>query len=100
VKGYGDVFGAWLKLGLVYDAGLVALCVAALGERLLLVPILVQVAVGAALANLCFLIGPAIDLIARRLGYRGAILRWLLFVSGFALALVLALDCCHFLKKP
>jgi hypothetical protein len=91
--GYGEVIEAWLRLGLVYNAGLTGVTVLCLGTSLFSFAIF-EAAIGAVLANLCFLLGPAIELGARRVGHRAVWLRWALFVPGFCLALLLALVTC------
>jgi hypothetical protein len=88
---YGPVIDAWLKLALVYNAGLALITILGLGSRLLDPATDIEVFGGAILANFCFLLGPAVEIVARRLGYRGATLRWVLFALGFALAAGLAL---------
>lgn len=92
--GYAAVVEAWVRLGLVYNGALAGVTVLCLGLSLLRPSIAVQVGVGAVLANMCFLLGPAIELVARRWGYRGTGLRWILFVPGLGLALLLALISC------
>lgn len=91
--GYTGVIDAWLRLGLVYNGGLTLVTVLCLGSSLFSLVVL-EAAVGAVIANVCFLLGPAIELGARRLGYRGDRLRWLLFVPGLCLALLLAVGAC------
>lgn len=93
-RGYGEAIDAWLKLGIVYNAVLVAITGLALNVHLLRLPLLVEVVAGAVGANVCFLLGPALELFARRLGYRGKLLRWCLFVPGLLVAMVLALAVC------
>lgn len=92
--GDSTVIDAWLKLGGVYNGGLAAVTLLLLNVQLVSPLVLVQVAFGALIANACFLLGPAIELVARRCGYDGGWLRWLLFVPGFLFALLLALVSC------
>lgn len=87
---YGEVIDAWLKLGLVYNGSLAALTVVLLRE-LLFSPLALNVAFGALIANLCFLLGPASEIVARRIGFRETVVfRSLVFAAGFSLALLLA----------
>lgn len=96
---YGGAIDAWLRLGLVYNGALTLvtlawgglyLAVRGLPASRWLVVIPVRVLILAAIANLFFLIGPGLELTARRLGYRGQALRWFLFVPGLIVALLLA----------
>ena len=88
---YGPAIDAWLKLALVYNGGLGLLTVFALGRRLLDPVTLFNVIGLALMANFCFVLGPAAEIVARRLGYRGTMLRWVLFALGFTLAFIFAL---------
>lgn len=92
--GYVGVVDGWVRLGLAYNGALAALTLLCLNVALLRPSIAAQAALGAFVANSCFLLGPATELVARRLGYRGQTLRWALFVSGLGLALLLALISC------
>jgi hypothetical protein len=98
---YGEVIDAWLKLGLIYNGGLGGLTLLLLNTRLLHLGIALEVLAGAVVANLCFLSGPVIELIGRRLGFKSTQpLRWTLFVVGFGLSLLLALASCLSLVLP
>ena len=92
--GYAGVIEAWLRLGAVYNGALVVVTFLLLNVSLFRPSIAVQVGLGAFVANLCFLLGPAIELAARRFGHRGDWLRWILFLPGLGLALLLALISC------
>lgn len=92
--GYAGVVDAWIRLGAVYNGLLALETLLLLNVKLLRPAVLIEVGAAAFLANLCFLLGPAIELAARRLGYRGGWLRWILFGSGLGLALLLALLVC------
>ncbi len=92
---FNDAVDAWIKLGLVYNLVLTGVTVLTLGTRLLQPGLVVAVACGAIVANVCFLLGPAIELIIRRLGARDTTaLRWALFASGTFLAMMLTFFCC------
>src|SRR5690606_31055691 len=80
--GYAGVVEAWVRLGAVYNGLLVVVTLLLLNVELLRPVVMFQVGAGAFLANLCFLLGPAVELVARRLGYRGEWLRWILFLPG------------------
>ncbi|MDE0934743.1 MAG: hypothetical protein OSA89_02410 [Mariniblastus sp.] len=45
---------------------------------------------GAVVANLAFFAGPLLEINLRWCGYRGAFLRWIIFLSGTVLAVFLA----------
>ncbi len=92
--GYVGVVEGWVRLGAFYNASLLAVTLLLLNVSLLRPSIAVEVGFGAVVANVCFLLGPAIELVARRLGYRGGWLRWILFLPGLGLALLLALISC------
>lgn len=92
---YREVLGAWLKLALVYNGGLGLVTVLLLWGLLLTTRVAFQVADGAILANFCFLLGPTVELVARRCGFRETKpLRWTLFALGFGFSLLLALAAC------
>lgn len=92
---YGEVLDAWLKLALVYNGGLGLVTLLILGSMLLTWRVAILTGEGAFVANLCFLLGPVSELIARRAGFRKTKpLRWTLFVLGFGFSLLLALAAC------
>lgn len=93
---YGAALDSWLKLGVLYNSGLALVTVLTLLARgRILDPLVwIQVAIGAVLANICFVTGPGIELVALRLGYRGHLLRAILFLVGWLLAGLLAGLCC------
>src|SRR5690606_38151292 len=91
--GYHAALESWLKLALVYNAVLGVITLGALGTAVL-AHYGFQVVDGAILANLCFLLGPAVDLGALKLGFRGPWLRAFLFTAGLGLASLLTLMCC------
>lgn len=92
---YGEVIDAWLRLGLAYNVGLAGLTLLLLNTLLFDSAIMVQVGIGAFLANLGFLSGPALELLARRFGFRNTrTLRWILFFLGSSFAALLALASC------
>jgi hypothetical protein len=92
---YGSAIDAWLKLALAYNGGLALVTLLFLNLRLLRDPeVIFPVLFGALVANACFLLGPAIELFARRFGYRGVALRWTLFSLGYAFAAFLTIGYC------
>ncbi|MGE0713381.1 MAG: hypothetical protein AB7N76_35920 [Planctomycetota bacterium] len=96
---YGEVLDAWLRLGGFYNGALALLTVGVLQTRVL--SHVVQLGLGALLANLLFLIGPALEIYARRFGLRETHpLRLLLFIPGLVLGLGLALANCITLLGP
>lgn len=101
-RGYAAAVEAWLRLAAVYNAVLALATVALLGGRLLSPAVLVQVLVGAFLANLCFLAGPGAEIALRRLNLPlvAAASRWVLFPLGLLVALALVLVSCASLPTP
>lgn len=107
VQGYAGAVEAWFRLWKLYNTALTAVTVVTLGTRLLwwagiagatsaicaAFMIVFPVLLGALIANTLFCIGPGAELLARRLGYDGLVLRWVLFAGGLFLAAVLAFLC-------
>jgi hypothetical protein len=92
---YNAVIEAWFKLGGIYNGGLVVLTLVVLRGQLFTMEGMGLAIPGAVLANLCFLLGPACEVVARRLGWRETTpLRLGLFLAGFLLALGMTLVAC------
>jgi len=81
-----EVFFAWERLRLVYNAILVAVVLfRRLGGEDLQVQFLVE---NALFANLCFCVGPVAEGYLVCIGLRRKAMRWLLFLGGSVLAAV------------
>jgi hypothetical protein len=92
---YARTVDAWLRLALTYNAILVVESILLVNVKLLSLAVVIPpLALGAFLANLCFLTGPGLELVANRLGYRGEGLRRGLFFLGTLFAMGLALVWC------
>jgi hypothetical protein len=85
------VFLKWEKLRLPYNIVLAVVLVgsylAYFGTRVPPVPLLWAWLVGAILANICFLVAPAVESYAAWLGFRSRILTWILFVGGIVVSI-------------
>lgn len=92
---YAEVIDAWLRLGLVYNGSLGGLTALILWPLMLDGGVIASVVAGALVANVCFLLGPGIELVARRFGFKKTRpLRWTLFVAGLGIAGILAIVSC------
>ncbi len=87
-------FLAWEKLRVLYVAILVAITLATAALHglgmLATVKFWITTGVGAVFANIAFLAGPVVETYVRWLGYRGEVLRPILFCVGSVFACVLA----------
>ena len=93
--GYSSAIDAWLKLWLVYNAGLTLITLLCANVKFVQDPMLFAGAIfGAIFANIPFVFGPAVELFARRLGYRGAFLRHVVFALGFGFAAIVTIASC------
>lgn len=82
-------FLAWERLRIVYVLVLGLWTVVLVGPQPIHIPIVVVIAGGAVLANLCYFAGPILESYVRWLGYRGIGLRWFLFIGGTLLTATL-----------
>lgn len=86
------VFIAWEKLRLVYIAVLASTTFLLVGfSGIANVSLMISIAVGAFFANAFYFAGPTVDTYIRWLGYRRAWPRWVLFVGGTMLSIVLTI---------
>jgi hypothetical protein len=83
-------FLAWEKLRVVYVVVLGVLTLLLTGPRIIEIDILVALLFGGFVANVCYFAGPIVETYVRFLGYRGNVLRWLLFITGLVLTAILA----------
>ena len=89
------VFLAWERLRLVYIAvlGLFTLLLTGLsfaGPQLPKAHTILIVVAGAIVANVCYFAGPVVETYISWLGYRRNWVRWVLFVGGTLLTMMLA----------
>jgi hypothetical protein len=82
-------FLAWERLRIIYVLLMGILTVVLIGPQPIHIPIVVVIAGGAVLANLCYFAGPILESYVRWLGYRGIGLRWFLFIGGTLLTAML-----------
>ena len=82
-------FLAWERLRIIYVLLLGILTVVLVGPQPIHIPIVIVIAGGAVLANLCYFAGPILESYVRWLGYRGIGLRWFLFIGGTLLTAML-----------
>jgi hypothetical protein len=82
-------FLAWERLRIAYVLLLGLLTVVLVGPQPIHVAIVIVIAGGAVLANLCYFAGPILESYVRWLGYQGKGLRWFLFIGGTLLTAIL-----------
>ena len=94
---FGSVIKTWEILRIAYNlimgAITIALTLVMYPENLLDLVFWFSVVVGALIANLCFLMGPAIEGYGRYFGLWGRPLTGLLFMAGLMVTFLLAWDC-------
>jgi hypothetical protein len=95
-SGAREIIDAWLKLAGIYNAVLIAEVLVGLNTRLTEGFIQFLVVACAFLANLCFLMGPAFELLLRRFGVHTRGARWAIFTMGLLVAIVITWECCRF----
>lgn len=83
-------FLAWEKLRIVY-VGLLGLWTLLLcGRAIVDIDLLIMIVLGGIFSNFCFFAGPILETYVRWLGYKGYLLRWILFSSGTLLTMIAA----------
>lgn len=85
-----STFLAWEKLRVVYVLVLGTLTLLLTGFRIIEIDILIPLVFGGFVANVCYFAGPIVETYVRFLGYRGKVLRWVLFTTGLFLTAILA----------
>lgn len=87
-----NVFLAWEKLRIIYLGILTLFTFFLVGfSGLLNYSVVMSIVFGAFFANVLYFAGPVIDTYIRWLGYRSSWPRWVMFVCGTILSLLLAL---------
>lgn len=94
---FGGVIRTWERLRIGYNLVLIVftmmLTAGLYRENLADILFWFAVGLGAIVANLCFMIAPAIEGYGRHFGLWHKPMTWLLFLGGLALTAILAWDC-------
>lgn len=86
------VFLAWEKLRVIYLSLLTLLTVLLVGfSGIFNVSLMISIMLGAFFANVLYFAGPVIDTYIRWLGYTHSWPRWVMFIGGTILSIVLAI---------
>lgn len=82
-------FLAWERLRILFIVVLGVLTLVLSGPSITNFPVLVAIAEGAVIANICYFAGPIVETYIRWLGYDRKWVRWFLFVGGTILTAIL-----------
>jgi uncharacterized protein involved in cysteine biosynthesis len=87
-----NVFLAWEKLRVLYLGILTLLVLLLVGfSGILNLSLMISIVFGAFFANVFYFAGPVVDTYIRWLGYRNSWPRWVMFIGGTILSIVLAI---------
>ena len=90
---FGDIIGRWERLRIVYNAVLIVWTLFLLALLMGRTPVALMIAVpfGGLLANLLYLLGPAIEAYATWFGFWHRSMTYVLFLAGLGFTALLAL---------